>query len=253
MSTPSDTAEPAGNAGPIPGSAGPIPGLLGPSGSASERRELDLGPIPGFTPPRGRGRYRRWWLVILVVLGIATAAVVSDLPTPQSTRQQATADAGIVKEIATGIHSCAFAVEEAFKTFYVPATNGTLSKVSRGYANQYLNQDQQACSFESTAIFGMATITVPNSPAGSRLSSVIKTVFEWTTSDANGAIVDIRTLVKDPTNAAARRDLASRERLLATDRAKAERDLRGAEADLGGQLLPSLGLPSFPDPARSTS
>lgn len=239
MSTPPDTAPPAG---PPPGSPG----------TATERRELELGPIPGFTRrPRGRGWYRRWWLVILVVVGLVAAAVVSDLPTPQTTRQQATADAGVVREIATGIHPCAFAVEEAFRTFLVPSSKGTLSSVSRGFANQYLNQDQQACSFESTAIFGMATITVPNSPVGSRLSAIIKTVFEWTTSDANGAIVDIRTLVKDPTNAAALRDLAARERLLAKDRAKAERDLRGAEADLGGLPLPSLGLPSFPGPARS--
>lgn len=238
MSTPPDTAPPGGP----------------PPGSATERRELELGPIPGFTrPPRGRAWYRRWWLAILVVVGLVAAAVISDLPTPQTTAQQATTVAGVVREITTGVHPCVFAVDEAFKTFYEPSTEGKLTKVSRGFAHQYLDEDQQACSFESTSIFSMSTITVPSSPAGNRLTAIIKTVLEWATSDANGAIVDIQTLLKHPTNAPALKDLAKRERMLASDRGKAERDLREAKADLDGQPLPGLGLPSLPTPASPSS
>jgi hypothetical protein len=213
-----------------------------------------LGPIPGFTrPPRGRRWYRRWTLVILVLLAALAAAVISDIPTPQSTRQQASVVSGVVKEIATGVHPCAYAVSEAFRTFYVPSTDGTLTKTSRGFANQYLDQDQQACSFESTSIFSMSTITVPNSPAGARLTDIIKTALEWATSDANGAIVDIQALVRRPTDTKALENLHARERSLATDRRKAEGDLRDAETDLHGQLLPGLGLPAFPDPPSASS
>jgi hypothetical protein len=213
-----------------------------------------LGPIPGFTrPPREQRWYRRWWWAILVVVAVVVAAVVSDLPTRQNVQQQATEVGAIVKEIATGVHPCAFAVSEAFKTFFVPARNGTLSSASLGFARQYLDEDQQACSFESTSIFSMSTITVPNSPAGEHITAIIKTVLEWATSDANGAIVDIQTLVRHPTDPTALKDLRKRERTLATDRAKSERDLRAAEADLGGQPLPGLGLPSFPDPSAHQS
>lgn len=218
------------------------------------RTGTPLGPIPGFTkPPREQRWYRRWWWAILIVAAVVVAAVVSDLPTPQNVQQQATEVGGVVKEIATGVHPCAFAVNEAFQTFFVPARNGTLSTASRGFARQYLDEDQQACSFESTSIFSMSTITVPNSPAGQRMNAIIKTVLEWATSDANGAILDIQTLVNDPTNAKALKDLRKRERTLATDRAKAERDLRAAEADLQGQRLPGLGLPRFPDPSAHPS
>lgn len=228
------------------------PSVSTPTASPSGPPGRNLGPIPGFTrPPAGRPWYRRWALWIVVLAAVIIAAVVSDIPSPQNVKQQATAVAGVVREISTGVHACEYAVSEAFRTFYGPAKNGTLSASSRSFAHQYLSQDQQACSFENTGIFGMATITVPNSPAGEHLSAMIKTVLEWSTSDANGAIVDIQTLVTHPTDRTALQDLATRERLLASDRAKAEGDLHAAEAALQGEALPSIGLPAFPDPAAS--
>lgn len=198
------------------------------------------------TPRRPRPWYRRWPFWVIVAVVVVAASVLSDLPTAQNTAQQATVAAGVVKEIATGVHPCAYALSEAFTTFLLPATSGTLSKASRGFARQYLSEDQQACSFESTSIFGMSTITVPNSPTGGRLSALIKTVLYWATSAANGAIVAIQTLVDHPTDAEALHNLASRERSLASDRAAAERELRGAENDLHGTALPGVGLPQEP-------
>lgn len=226
--------------------------MSGPSDTKPVPPSIDdrLGPIPGFTlPPRNKRWYRRWALWIVVGVVVVAVAVVSDLPTGQTNRQQASVVGAVVKEIATGVHPCAYAVNEAYNTFYVPAKHGTLSKASRAFATQYLDEDQQACSFESTAIFGMSTITVPNSPAGEQLNDVIRTTFKWATSDANGAILDIQTLVRHPTDPKALQDLQKRERRLASDRARTERDLRGAEADLHGAALPGLGLPTFPDPA----
>jgi hypothetical protein len=213
------------------------------------------GTFLGFTTPAPKGPrpwYRRWPFWVTVAVVVVAASVVSDLPTPQTTKQQATVAAGVVREIATGVHPCEYALTEAFTTFLLPARNGTLSKASRGFARQYLNEDQQACSFESTAIFGMSTITVPNSPAGQHLSALIKTVLDWATADANGAIVAIQTLVNHPTDAKALQDLASREQRLASDRAAAEGELRAAENDLHGSVLPGVGLPQEPVP-RSTA
>lgn len=211
------------------------------------------GPFDGpfhdpFTRPHRRHRpwYRRWAIWAVAGAVVVAATVVSDLPQPETIAQQVTVAAGVVREIATGVHPCKYAVSEAFTTFLLPSTDGTLPKVSRGFAHQYLSEDEQACSFENTQIFSMSTITVPNSPAGARLSALIKTVLEWSTSDANGAIVAIETLVQHPTDTKALQDLAARERQMATDRAAAGRELRDAERDLHGAVLPGIGLPAEP-------
>ncbi len=213
------------------------------------------GPFGGpFTRPPRRHRpwYRRWAIWAVIVAVIAGATVVSDLPQPQSLRQQATVAAGVVKEIATGVHPCAYAVSQSF-SIYRGYTDGTFPKADRGLVPQYLSEDQQACSFENTAIFGMSTITVPSSPAGVHLSALVDTALEWSTSDANGAIVAIRTLVDHPTNPKALKELASRERSLASDHSRARRELRAAERDLGGAQLPGVGLPTLPVSSRATS
>ncbi len=212
---------------------------------------LDL-PFTGSSHRR-RPWYRRWVIWAVVVAVIVGATVVSDLPQPQTVQQQVTVAAGVVREISTGVSPCIYAVKEAFYTFLLPARSGTLSKSGRGIAHEYLSEDQQACSFESTSIFGMSTITVPSSPAGAHLSTLVKTALDWATSDANGAIVAIRALVDRPTDAKALHDLASRENDLAADRATAERELRAAERDLNGAKLPSLGLPALPVPSRAAA
>ena len=223
--------------------------MTGPSGSQPAPGSLDerLGPVPGFTlPSHDRRWYRRWITWAAVVVVAVVAVVLADFPTHQNVSQRASDIAGVVQEISTDVHPCAFAVNEAFRTFYEPARNGTLSQTSRAFSHQYLDEDQQACSFENTAIFSMSTITVPNTPAGERMGELIKTVLEWATSDANGAILDIQTLLARPSDAKALHDLAVRERRLAADRASAERTLRRAESELGGQALPGLGLPRLP-------
>ncbi len=250
MTDPSSRRAPRAPQAPVeaPVEAHPLPPLppepaAGPPGGG-------LGPIPGFTRPApGRPWYKRWalWVVVLA------AAIIADLPKPQSDTQKAAVVAAVLKEISTDVHPCEYAVSEAFRTFYDPVTHDTLPAASRTFAHQYLSQDQQACSFVNTGIFGMSTITVPNSAAGRQLSAIIKTALEWCTSDANGAIADIETLVTQPGDRAALEDLATRERLLAADRAAAVRDIRAAEAALDGLPLPSIGLPSLPHPTASSS
>lgn len=212
-----------------------------------------LGPIPGFTrPPKGRPWYRRWAVWVAAAVVVVGVSIVADLPTPQNLHQQASTAAAVVKEIVTGLHPCEYAATQSF-TIYRRYVHGTFPQADRSYVPQYLREDQQACSFENTAIFGMSTITVPNSAAGARLNAIIKTTLDWATSDANGAIVDIQTLVVHPTDEKALRNLAKREHALAGDRATAVNDLRAAERDLHGSALPSLELPALSAPTTSSS
>ncbi|HLW45950.1 MAG TPA: hypothetical protein VKR78_07015 [Acidimicrobiales bacterium] len=207
---------------------------------------------PTARPPGHRPWYRRWALLIVVVVGVVAASVITDLPTTQTLQDKVNTAAGVVKEIATGVHACAYATAESF-TIYGRYTKGTFPASARSLVPKYLNDDRQACTLGSQTIFGMSTITVPNSPTGAQLTGVIKYVLEWSTSDAVGAIIDIQTLVHNPTDAKVLSDLSTRERRLASDRAAAERDLRLAERDLHGSQLPSLGLPTLPAPASTAS
>jgi hypothetical protein len=239
---------------PPPPGMSPSPEVPQSPQPSAAKPDRGLGPIPGFTRrPPGRPWYRRWGLWLVVAAAVAAAVIISDLPKSQNDAQQATVVSGVLHEVSTDVHPCVYAVAEAFRTFYFPAIHGTLPATSQKFAHQYLSQDQQACSFENTGIFGMTTITVPNSPAGRQLSAVIKTVLEWATSDANGAIADIQTLLTHPHSRAALGDLARRERRLASDRAAELRDVRRAEAELGGQPLPSVGLPAFSHLATPSS
>lgn len=196
---------------------------------------------PGPRPPW----YRRWpaFIAAFVVVGII-ASVISDLPRGTSTTDHAVLIRGAVKGLNTDTHPCAFATSQAF-SIYRRMSNGTFPKADQPLVPKYLSDDQTACSYEDEAIYSISTITVPNVPGGPDVSSAITAALKWATSDAVGAIIDIEKLVKHPANASARHDLASRERLLATDRAQCERHLHAASQALGGATLPALGLPDL--------
>lgn len=213
--------------------------------ASSKDLSTTLGEPPGTGPdhPHRRPWYKRWPLWAGVVAVVLVASVISDLPQHASNVDQADAAASIMTEINTDIHPCAYAVTQAF-SIYHGVVSGTLSASDRRFIPGYLHDDQQACSYADTAIFGMSTITVPDSAAGRDLGNVITTVLEWSTSDGVGAIVDIETLVNHPGDAAARRDLSRRARRLESDRALAEAERLHAVQALGAHVpFPALVLP----------
>jgi hypothetical protein len=192
--------------------------------------------------------YRRWWLLaVAVVVVVVVASVVSDLPRPNSVATKVAMTATVLKQVNTDIHPCAFAAAQSFSA-YDQLKAGTFPSGDKSLVPTYLSDDQRACSFEDQSIYSISTITVPNIPAGPDLSALIHSVLQWTTADAIGAIIDIETLVKHPDDAKASRDLAKRERSLASIRALAERQRHAAATTLGTAPLPALGLPRLPDP-----
>lgn len=200
------------------------------------------GTVP--TPPW----YRRWWvLVAAVAVVVVVASVVSDLPRPNSVATKVAMTTTVLKQLNTDVHPCSFAASQSFSV-YGQLKAGTFPPSDKALVPTYLSDDQRACSYEDQSIYSISTITVPNIAAGADLSALIRTVLQWSTSDAIGAIIDIRALVKQPADAKALRDLARRERSLASDRALAERQLRAAARTLGTATLPALGLPRLPTP-----
>lgn len=233
---------------------GPNPSGSNPSGEDPFGPSDPFDPSDPFLagadrPPRPPGPwYRRWPALIaaLILIGIA-ASVVSDLPRGSTPTDHAVMLGGAIKGLNTDTHACAYATTQAF-SIYRRLGKGTFPSNDRTLVPKYLADDQQACSYEDQSIYSISTITVPNVPGGADVSSAITAALKWATSDAVGAIIDIETLVKHPGNAAASHDLAKREKLLATDRARCEHRLHAASVAVGAGTLPALGLPKLPTP-----
>lgn len=209
------------------------------------------GPGPGPSPDPGAGKARPWYrrrgvLAAGVVAVLVVVTVVTDLPQHASPRQQAASADAVVKAVNTDVHPCTFAVKETFQ-LYADESKPWVSADDKARIPRMMTDDQSACSFTNSTIFALATITTPGSAAGRDIGDVVNTVTLWVTSDALAAIEQIQALTAHPGDAGARARLAREERLLASDRAKAEADVTAAEHVLGARLtrpdLPRLPVP----------
>ena len=202
------------------------------------------GIIPDKAPPT-RWYKKRAVLVSSAVLVVAAITVISDLPVHSSRASDIAAGQSVMSEINTDVASCAYAVKESF-TIHADQVAGSLSSSDRHQAPSLLRDDLDACSFTDDSIFELSNIEVPGSAAGKRLGDVVNSVTLWATSDAIGAISDLATLLNHPDNQQALRDLGTRERALASDRADAFADISAADQILSAQLtVPAL--PALPD------
>ncbi|HLN16857.1 MAG TPA: hypothetical protein VK277_08925 [Acidimicrobiales bacterium] len=189
---------------------------------------------------------RRAVLVGAVVALILAVTVITDLPVHSSRAADISAERSVMKEVNTDLGGCAYAVHEAF-LIYQKESSGSLTLTERGQVPGLLRDDQAACSFTNEAIFNLANIEVPGSPAGKHLGALVGTTTLWATSDALGAVEDIQTLSTQPTNNRALTDLGRRERTLAADRRSADAEVAEADRVLDTNLPPP-DLPALPTP-----
>lgn len=226
------------------------------------RTPLTDGPQVPFPPPADpaggdAGPARRPWyrrtgvLVVVVVVVLLAITVVTDLPQNASPKQEAATAAAVVKAIDTDIHPCAFAVRQTFD-LYRDEDRSTTTAADRAQIPKLMDDDQAACSFSNGTIFDLSTITVPGSAAGHDMGDVVNTVTLWVTSDALAAIEAIQTLTARPEDRAALTKLDAEERLLASDRAKADADVAAANHLLGSHVA-APALPRLPVPAGGPS
>lgn len=152
-------------------------------------------------------------------------------------------------EVNTDIAPCAFAAKESFE-IHAQQLAGSLTTADEQQAPSLLRQDLAACSFTDDSIYELSSIEVPGSSAGKRLGDLVATATEWATSDALGAITDLETLFSHPNDKSAQRDLSTRERTLASDRAAAFADISAADQILGTRLQ-EPDMPALPDSRSS--
>jgi hypothetical protein len=187
----------------------------------------------------------------VAAIAVLAITVVSDLPVHGSAAANISAGKGVMTEVNTDITPCAYAVKESF-SIHSQKTAGSLTISDLREAPSLLRDDLAACSFTDDSIFELSNIEVPGSAAGKRLGDLVTTATEWTTSDALGAISDLERLFTHPNGADVQRDLVSRERALASDRAAALADISVADQILGAKLQ-EPDMPSLPDSAVTAS
>jgi len=188
---------------------------------------------------------RRALLVTVAAIAVLAITVISDLPVHSSLAADVSAGRSVMSEINADVGPCTFAVKESF-SIHADQVAGSLSSSDQREASSLLRDDLAACSFTDDSIFELSNIEVPGSAAGKRLGEVVDTVTLWATSDALGAISDLETLLTRPNDQSALRDLAARERALASDRAAAFADIGAADQIVSAHLT-EPALPVLPD------
>jgi hypothetical protein len=194
-------------------------------------------------------RHRRL-AIAAAVLVIALITVLTDLPTGTTRASDIAAERSVMSEVNSDLQPCAYAIHQALGIWALQVHH-QLSAADRAPTPGLLSDDQSACSFTSQGIYDLTTnIQVPGTTAGKDLGDLIATATLWTTSDALRAIEDVQTLMSDPNDVAAVRNLSKEERVLASDRRTAVAQENAADRDLHTHLQP-VDLP--PVPATATS
>ncbi len=201
---------------------------------------------PGSKPAWYR---RRGTVVAAVVVAVVAVTVVSDLPVHDSRAADISAESTVMTQTNQDLGSCAYAVREAF-TIWNGRQQGTLSDSNISMSAGLLSQDQVACSYADDSIYELSDIQIPGTAAGKKLTDLVGVATLWASSDGVLAIHSIETLISDPTNAGALASLATAERELASDRARAEADADAANRLLG-TTLSRPDLPVTPSPTAA--
>lgn len=207
---------------------------------------------PDVAPTKQRiwDRHRRLAIAV-AVLAIVAVMVVTDLPTSTSRASDISAERSVMSELNTDVSPCAYAIDQALGIWRLAAAH-QLSAADRAPTPGLLGDDQTACSFTSNGIFDLSNIQVPGTAAGKQLGQLVSTATLWTTSDALRAIEDVQSLMSNPSDAAARRDLNKEEKDLAADRRLALSEEAAADRDLGTHL-PAVDIPALEPTNAPTS
>ena len=187
-------------------------------------------------------RHRRL-AIAAAVLVIALITVLTDLPTSTSRASDIAAERSVMSEVNSDLQPCAYAVRQAVGIWALQAHH-QLSAAERAPTPGLLSDDQSACSFTNQGVYDLSNIQVPGTAAGKELGQLLATAMLWTTSDSLRAIEDVQTLMNQPNDAGAVRDLSREEAQLAADRRNALADETAADRDLDTHLQP-VNLPAI--------
>jgi Holliday junction resolvasome RuvABC endonuclease subunit len=179
---------------------------------------------------------------------IVLACVLVDLPQHSSPAQQAAGLATVMKTINSEARPCAYAVSTAF-SLRNSQDAGQLTAAEQAKMGTLLEDDLTACTLTNQTVVNLGTLTLPDTAAGRQLGTAVKGILDWETEDAVAAIGAIQVLRLHPGDAAARAELSTSERRLATDRAAVEKAVRDASRELGGADIGAPALPQLPRPS----
>jgi hypothetical protein len=194
-------------------------------------------------------RHRSASIAVAVVV-VALIAVISDLPTPTTRASDISAESSVMSELNSDLQPCAYAIHQALGIWTLQVER-ELTAAERAPTPGLLSDDESACSFTNESTFDLTNIEVPGTAAGKQLGDLIATATLWTTSDGLRAIEDVQTLLSDPKDAAASKNLTKEEGQLASDRRTGLAEEAAADHDLDTRLQP-VDLPREASTANRT-
>jgi hypothetical protein len=188
----------------------------------------------------------RGLVIAAAVALIVVVTVLSDLPTSTTRASDIAAERSVMSEVNGDLSPCGYAVRQAVDIWILQET-GRLEPTQRAGTPGILSDDQSACSLTNQGVYDLSDLQVPGTTAGKYVGEMVATTLLWTTSDALRVVEDVQKLMGAPGDAAARRDLAKEESVLASDRRTAL--AQEAQADAALQVrLPAVNLPIVPPP-----
>jgi hypothetical protein len=203
----------------------------------------------GFDNEEEDGPKPVWWrrrsfIVGVVVAVVLLATVLTDLPQNATPSVQYGTDVQVLSQVNMNVVGCSYAVGEAFMIRRRELA-GTLTPGDKAQVPRLLQDDQNACSFTSQNIFDLSNVEAPGSSSGRYMQNIVSVVTTWATSDCLLAIEQIQTLWSHPRDQRAIARLATAQKRMSEDRAKAEADMAAADR-IVERRLPRLKLTSVP-------
>ncbi len=196
-------------------------------------------------PPRPVWYKRTSFFISLAVGVVVLASVLADLPSKVTPASDASAQTSLMNEINSDVAGCAFALQESF-LIYRDEVNHTLTRADRSIAPSMLNDDHLSCTLTSSSIYDLANIQGTGSAAGKQINNVAVIALQWTSFDAQTAILDIYNLFERKAKPGTLTSLRHSTTLLMSDRARALTAISTANAETGHPVppIPAIKLPS---------
>jgi hypothetical protein len=181
---------------------------------------------------------RPWVLVTFVLVVVVGVSIVTDLPHHITPAQDVGDQNAALHQINFDLRTCNYSLNEAFKFYRLDVEQKLSTSNFNLSLNTYLPQDQQSCSFLSSALTDMTgNLQIVDTAAGKQIEKMRLTVVRWIDHDAQDAIKDIIFLFTHPGDAKTLHNLSVQENYLVQDRQLALNYLNSAQNLLGVTLV----------------
>ena len=196
--------------------------------------------------PKRRKRRLLWVAAVIVVAVIVELVIV--YPNKITKTQQQADFKSFVVSMRTDVLGCQVALQDGYHAL-ARIHGGDTKQLS--IANTILQQDEAYCTLAvNSDLYNLATLAPPNDLNKFNLTPVAHNLYAWAYPGAAGILADSETLLTQPNNQAAIRNLSTRIHNMDLLLGSVNTDLSKVSAQLGlspqtVKLSPMTAMPSF--------